>query len=484
MKFNVGSLATRIAASLQRPVGPAGLVVVTILLATAPAILFFDPADYRPRRGHVARAPLDIYILYSDDIAYVSASRTFSSTLANLFVPHNAHVVPAWRLVTWVLVASAGSLARLPDVLAVASYSILVAVMLLAGRLVARETGKAALGYVAMVLAGTTSLMLVPATWYSAGQPLWAGFGVLAVLWFAQSYRRSRRWQALALAAIATPLSGWLWAAGHVAGPVAAVYLWVDSRRRCRLAATGLLAVTALTVALTLAIGGSQINNAISFHGRSPRQAADPTQGLLHTAQAITENLALGNLGLTVYTTATQGALLTACILLVWSSRWWLRLVQNARAADFVRLRPLECAGAALVLSSYLIEWTFRGYMDYQYLRTKNLRFIVPWYDAIPQIGLVLLLAGWWSATRSNSARLDKTHDSMPLTWLGTLGLGVLVTAMIVLNRPKVDLLVRETVPALSPSELKALPISRLQTMRANVLLLNQAESQRRIYGG
>ncbi len=57
-------------------------------------------------------------------------------------------------------------------------------------------------------------------------------------------------------------------------------------------------------------------------------------------------------------------------------------------------LSPLECAGAALVVGSYLFEWTFRGYMDYQYLRTLNMRFMVPWYDVIPQIGAVL----WWRA--------------------------------------------------------------------------------------
>ncbi len=424
-------------------------------------------------------APLSIYTLYSDDIAYVSASRTLSSTVANLFVPHNAHVVPAWRLVTWVLVASAGSLSRLPEVLAVASYSILVAVMLLTGRLVARETGKTALGYVAMILVGTTSLMLVPVTWYSAGQPLWAGFGVLAVLWFAQSYRRSGRSQALALAGFTVPLSGWFWAAGHVAGPVAAVYLWVDGRRRCRFAAAGLLAVTALTVAFTLMIGGRQINNTISFHGRSPREAAIPTQGVFHSAQAIVENLALGNLGLTAHTTRTQGAVLTACVLLFWSSRSWLRLIPARQVAGLARLRPLECAGAALILSSYLIEWTFRGYMDYQFLRTKNLRFIVPWYDAIPQIGLVLLLAGWWDATRPILARRPMLPDRKPLTWLSTTGLGILVTVMIVLHRPKVDVLVRESVPPLLPSEQKRFPIARLQTMRANILLLEQAERQR-----
>ena len=34
--------------------------------------------------------------------------------------------------------------------------------------------------------------MLTPATWYSAGQTLWAGFGILATLWYAQSLSARR----------------------------------------------------------------------------------------------------------------------------------------------------------------------------------------------------------------------------------------------------------------------------------------------------
>src|SRR5207248_3662807 len=152
----------------------------------------FDPATCRPgRRGHVAREPLGFYRLFSDDVAYVAGSRTWERTASNLFVPHNTHIVPAWRLVTWGLVARAGNLERLPEVLAVASYSILVAAMLMTGRLVARETGQTGLGLAASAMVGTTSLMLTPATWYSASQPLWAGLGILATLWYVQSYRRA-----------------------------------------------------------------------------------------------------------------------------------------------------------------------------------------------------------------------------------------------------------------------------------------------------
>ena len=53
--------------------------------------------------------------------------------------------------------------------------------------------------------------------------------------------------------------------------------------------------------------------------------AANPVQGLLHTCQAIPENLLFANLGLTVQTTASQGVLLTAFSILAWTSRVWSR---------------------------------------------------------------------------------------------------------------------------------------------------------------
>jgi len=470
--------------------GRLGLAITELVLATAPAVLFFDPADLIPRQRHVPREPLMIYALFSDDVAYVSASLTWPRTVSNLFEPHNTHIVPAWRLLTWALVTVAGNLERLPEVLALASYSILVAVMLITARLVARETGQTLLGLVAMVLVGTTSLMLIPAMWYSAGQPLWAGFGVLATLWYAQTYRRSGRLSALALAAISAPLAGWLWTVGHLAGPVAAVYLWVDGRRRCRLAAAVPLAASLLAVALGLALGGRRIDSATSFHGRNIRNASNPVRGLLHTGEAIPENLLFANLGLTVHTTPAQGALLSLGLILLWTSRWWLCLLRPLRTGESLRqsdpthgntraLGPLECAGAALVLGSYLSEWTVRGYMDYQYLRTIGLRFVVPWYDGLPQIGAVLFVVGWWSATRPTVPKLALLTKPSPVTRLGSLAVGMLAVVLIVVNRPRIDALVRNSAPPLLPSDRRIFPVPSLQTMRANVLLISEAQRQR-----
>lgn len=166
----------------QRKIGAVGVLCLTFLIAAAPVFSLLRPGRLpalAPARR--PRAALHLPSLQRRHSVCIQLAE-LAAHGSNLFEPHNTHVVPAWRVVTWALVRTAGTLPRLPSVLAVASYSILIAVMLLTGRLVARESGRAALGLAAMALVGTTSLMLAPAIWYSAGQPLWAGFGILTAL--------------------------------------------------------------------------------------------------------------------------------------------------------------------------------------------------------------------------------------------------------------------------------------------------------------
>jgi len=456
----------------RRRTGPLGVACLVLILVTGPWLLFFDPIGW-PGQAHIARDPSAIYRLYSDDFAYVAASRTLPQTLANLFVPHNTHIVPAWRLVTWALVAWSGSLVKLPEVLAQAAYGILVAVMLMTGRLVARESGRAGMGLAAMAAVGTTSVMASPACWYSSGQTLWAGFGILATLWYAQCWRRGPSITALVLAAISAALAGWFWTIGYVAGPVAAVYLWLDGRRRCRRAAAVPLCASVLALLLAMALGGGKIDSTVSFHGRTPREAARPVEGLLHTAQAIPENLILGNLGLKAQTTATQGVMICLIVLAMWA-------FHRGRVRGIRAFNPLECAGAALVLGSYLVEWTARGYLPFRSLRTISLGMIVPWYDVVPQIGAVLFVAGWCSGPRSAGSRPAVQRPIAALTRLGALGVIGLLVVLMVLNRPRVDVLWRNWVPALSPAEEKEFPILAMKSLRAHTLLLDRADWQRR----
>ena len=278
---------------------------------------------------------------------------------------------------------------------------------------------------------------------------------------------------ALVLAAISAALAGWFWTIGYMAGPVAAVYLWLDGRRRCRLAAAVPLCASVLALLTAMALGGGKIDSTVSFHGRTPGEAARPVEGLLHTAQAIPENLILGNLGLKAQTTPAQGVMISLILLGLWA-------FHRGRDQGIRAFNPLECAGAALVLGSYLVEWTVRGYLPFRSLRTISLGMIVPWYDVVPQIGAVLFVAGWCSGPRSPGSRPAVLRPIAPLSRLGAIGVIGLMAVLLVLNRPRVDLLWRNWVPPLSRAEEKKFPILALQSLRAHWLLLDRADWQRR----
>src|SRR5262249_13851834 len=154
------------------PLGRRATAALALAVCLVPAWLFADPLQY--------------YWVYGDDWEYVASSRTFSRAIEHMFAPHNVHVVPVWRIVSpggAGVVAAARRLSGLQPALAAAAYGTFTAVLLLAGRLVARETGRSALAIGAMVALSTTSLMEPAGSWYAASQAAGAGLGVLIMLW-------------------------------------------------------------------------------------------------------------------------------------------------------------------------------------------------------------------------------------------------------------------------------------------------------------
>ncbi len=139
----------------------------------------------------------------------------------------------------------------------------------------------------------------------------------------------------------------------------------------------------------------------------------------------------------------------------------------------------LECAGAALMLGSYFVEWTVRGYMPFRLLRTVNLGMVVPWYDVVPQIGAVLFIVGWYSGPRLPGSQPARMRPTRPSTRLEAIGIIGLVVALIVLGRPRVDMLWRNWVPPPSLAEKKQFPTLAMQSMRAHLLLIERADWQR-----
>ncbi|MEO6810531.1 MAG: hypothetical protein ABI353_15555 [Isosphaeraceae bacterium] len=404
------------------------------------------------------------YRLVSDDFPYLAASRRLDRALENLFVPHNTHVVPSWRVLTWLVSAYAGTLADLQTTLAMASYGILATLMVLAWRFVALETGRSEIGLGAAIALGTTGLMHSAATWYSASQTLWAGFFILATLWYLQGWRRAGGGWRLVAAALAAVLAGGFWTIGHAAGPVGAVYLWSDGRPRCRRASVVPLLASVLAVGVALGLGRRGMSGPmVSVHGRTVSEAINLVQGLWHTLQAIPENLVIGNLGLATESTPTQGAVLTLLLALVWVGNLW-----KARR----RPNPLECSGATLVLVSYYVEWSFRGYLPFSSLRGP----IVPWYDSIPHIGAVLFAAGWWSG-RPPDRLLRRL---VPITRAGALVLLLFQTVLITLHQPRAEERFELSVPGMNAEEAKEYLIPALQRLRAVAVADLRVHWQRR----
>ena len=421
-----------ITTSLSRPAGRFTVVLLAVLILAAPAWLFADSLRY--------------YRVQGDDFAYVGSSRTFARAVDHLFMPHNAHIVPAWRLLTWVFVASAGSIANLPRVLGLATFSVVPMVMLAVGVLVGRETRRPVVGLVAMAFAGITSVMKSPATWYSAGQTLWAGLGILLTLLALQSWRRSGGGWRLAVAASFAVLAGGFWTIGHASGLAGAAYLLADGRSKSRRAALVPLLASVAAVAVSFGLGAGRIEVEVRFEGKDSDKAMNPFRGASHTLQSISETLLIGNLGVAAETSPLQAGVLTLAL-----GGFWLWTFRKGGWPT-----PLESAGGVIVFVGYLVSWTFRGYYTW-----VNLRGVVPWYDAIPHLGAVLFVAGWWSRV------WDRESKPIPLSWAGAIGIVVMTTALVAVHEPRATHLYIDSLPRMSEAERQFFPVVELQRARS-----------------
>jgi hypothetical protein len=396
--------------------------------------------------------------LRGDDFPYLAESRSAAAVTANVWMPHNAHVVPLFRLLTYGLIFAASKLEHIPMMLEYASAGVFILVIAAMGLLVSRESRNRALGLAAMAFGGITTVMLPAATWYSASQTLWAGLGIVLMLLFLQSWRaRGGLWR-LGLAGLLAFASPAFWSGGYAAGPVGFCYLWFDGRLRCRKASAIPFVATILAAILGIAVV------------RQAKLASDPAQppttfgfasilvGVSHTSQAIPEALVANNLGIELVTTPSQSAVFCLAAAAVWA---WTR----------GRARPtsLEAAGAVLVGTVYLMAYTFRSQYEFENLRDLG------WYHALPQIGAALFAAGWWSVCRPASQQA-----SSPPSWNALCAVALLALTMLALHAPRAQRLFEQTVYPMSPSELRKLPIPSLQRMRALYLASVTEVRQRR----
>ena len=440
---------------LRRPVWRVATPLAGLALLLLPGWLFWDDLE-APR-------------LQGDDFAFLADCRSGAEPLANLFTPHNTHIVPAFRLLT----ATLGKLAArspgdLPMLAFLANYAALVAVLLLIGHVVAWESRRIGAGFAAMVLAGLSSVIRPAVIWYSAGQTLWAAAGCLGVIAACQFHRVRPAIIWFALAGLGVVAAFAFWGGGAVAGYAGAAYLLADRNRADRrpawalaIGSTLLLGILALTTLRGPAGDGAASATAATPAPPQAPAPREPLRALTHTAQAIPEKLIAPNLGVDIATTPTQGVLFTVGLVACW-------LATTRGRAGSTRPRPLEAAGATLVLVPYLLAFALRS--DYAF---ENLRKL-GWYDTLPQFGLTLFLAGWFVRPAEPGPGIPRRPS-----WGGLLGVFAFALVMLGLQVPRVEKQVIATAPAMTPWEKEHYLIPELQWLRARYFLSDLAERQR-----
>ena len=434
---------------LARPVSPWALALLFLGLCLLPFLLFACSLDL-----HWFSLPR--VFLRIDDFYYFGHSRTLSTALGNWDLPHNAHLVPVFRFWSWIIFALAGHWRNLPQAAAIACMLSLILVMLAAWRFVDEETGRPELALGAMVLTSVTTVMQPAATWYAASQTLCAGAGLLIALCSLQAWARRGQPIALVVAGLAICAAMGSWSGGYMAIPTACAYLWFSGERKQRRLAIGLLGCGAAAAVLLLIWKGNVVLDPNNLGGRAVSEALRPQAGLVHSMQAIPEFLVLRNLGLECATTARQGVVY--CMVLVFG---WLA----SRSRKLIS--PLEAAGAVLTIGSFLLAYTFRGYLPFESLRELG------WYCTLPQIGLVLFLAGWLAEKGvPNSART--------LTRGGALAVTLFAAILLACHRDPTQRFFTNSLPPLAPSELDKFPVTSLKLERARYLAVERNEWQAR----
>ncbi len=413
----------------DRPAGKGVEVALAALILAFPAYLLSDELRYS--------------MLAGDDFSYIADSLDWSTTRAHLFEPHNTHIIPVFRLWTFLLITLSGTRANMPAVFRVGAYCGLIVTMLSVFLLIARETGRKSQALAAMAVLGISTVTQPAVTWYSAGQALWAGCAIVWTLLLAQNWsRKGGNWR-LGLVALASLIAPAIWSGGLLAAPAAMAYLWAKDPSRYQKQLI-LLSVVTVTVALLLVILSREVmrTNIILWESHDdlwPR----PIQAILHTFQAIAETLVFANLGLDAITTPMQSVALVCVLVGLWA---WSR-------GGFNKINPLEASGGAVAVGSYLLVYFFRGNFAF-----SNLRSLV-WYNAIPQVGAAVFTAGCWNALRKRPPR--KLTYQMAVVVLG------FVVLLDVLQEPRALRNLIQGAPKLTASESKHFLIPRLLRLRA-----------------
>lgn len=428
---------------LNRALPSPALSLLAVLIAAAPAWLYWDE--------------LATYRLSGDDFVYLARSRTLADLTKNLVTPHNAHVVPLFRIVFYLLVQASAGLANPATTCAICSFALVAATSLATGRFVARETRSDRLGLAACAAIAFSTNLEAAVVWFSAGQALWAGLLIVFMLLSLQQWKLGGSNAFAAIAAACACGSPLFWSGGYIAGPVGFAYLWFhDDKPRSRRTAVLMLAASIL-VAGIIALVAANRSGSFEPKGNSALSFTRIDRGISHTCQGLIEFLILGNLGLDAETTAIQSVIFTIFAILI-----WIRLKSRR-----FRPTPLEAAGATTAILGLWLPYTFRSAEPFALLRGLS------WYLAIPQIGAALFATGAIDAAR------PRNHDERShLTVKSCLFVIALLVAASAIEKPRADRYFLADVPPLTEFERDRFSSDDLKLVRARAIAELRARRQ------
>lgn len=342
--------------------------------------------------------------LFDDDFAILAASHTWTSTRSNLWMPWNDHPMPLGRITTWALVQVADRPTQLPFAAALQGPLAIMIALALLYRFVRKEFGHPFYGLVAMALFGVSLKYNEAVKWFAASFAILALNTLLLGLLAAQHWRSQRGSSSLLLVALAAALAPGWFGIGILAGPFMAIYLLPPFRlmasgvrqpnwRKYHLAAALVpIAGTLTFLVATLSLGGRQVTHADHYNGRTLAQVCNPAAGLELTGRTLVDNLVLGinAFGRTCPRSLVPLVLLAMALI---ASAWWR---QPGARRRFLYL------GAALVLASYWLVYSFRWPWPYEQLMARWTR-----YNLFPYLGLVMFVCGGLPARQGTLFVLD-----------------------------------------------------------------------------
>jgi hypothetical protein len=378
--------------------------------------------------------PLVRPAMFDDDFVIVAQSWTWSAARANLWQPHNEHVIPLGRLSTAALVELAGGrLTAMPFVTALQGPLAVVLGMVLVALFVTREMDHVFYGMVAMLFFGLSQKYNEAVFWYTASLTVLALDTTLLGLLAAQRWRRTSRRGHLVLCAVWCALAPCWFAGGVLAGPLCALYLISGSFRRSpegstapaspggeRLNKWGSALVpllgTIAFVAISMAFAASKVVHAEHHHGHSLLEVFSPVKGLVLTARTLVDNLIFGVYAATGHV-ASDGLLVVALVVLALVGWYWWRVATHRR---------LLVLGLGFIFLNYGLFFSFRAegwsYEDMMVGWTRS--------NLLPFLGLVFFLCGGLPSRQGTLFTLDKAGDLTNRQFAGLALLTVLLAAV------------------------------------------------------